>query len=372
VSVVLLEKELEWGFHQTGHNSGVIHSGLYYPPGSLKARLAVEGRADLIRFCREHDVPCRVCGKLVVATRKAELPRLAALEARARANGVEVRRLDARGLRNLEPHLAGLAGLHVPGTGVVDFGQVASTIARVLEMRGVQLCLGEDVRAISPGPAAVDIESDVGRYAARFLIACAGLQSDRVARLAGADTLARIVPFRGEYFAVQPPSDSLVRNLIYPVPDPRYPFLGVHLTRGIDDTVHAGPNARLALSREGYGRNAFDLADAAAALRYPGLWRMAARNVRTGAAEWLRVASRRAFARSVQRLVPEVRDADLVRSTPGVRAQALMPDGRLVDDFLIVGGPRSLHVLNAPSPAATAALPIGRYIARRIPDEIGS
>ncbi len=369
-SIHLLEKELEWGFHQTGHNSGVIHSGLYYAPGSLKAQLAVEGRADLIRFCREHGVPFRVCGKLVVAARPKELRRLAALEERARANGVEARRVDAAELRELEPHVAGLAGLHLPGTGVVDFGQVASTIARLLERRGVRLLPGRQVRAISASPTDVTVEAEHQAYRARLLVACAGLQADRVARLAGASPPARIVPFRGEYFEVRPPSASLVRHLIFPVPDPRYPFLGVHLTRGLDDTVHAGPTARLALSREGYRRGAFDMADASDALGYVGLWRMAARHLRSGAGELLRIASRRALARSVQRLVPDVRGADLVPSTSGVRAQALMPDGRLVDDFLIIDGPRSLHVLNAPSPAATAALPIGRYIARRIPNGV--
>ena len=364
--VTVVEKEPAWARHQTGRNSGVIHAGLYYRPGSLKARLCTAGAASMIAFAREHGVPVQVCGKLVVAVDDSEVPRLHALAERAEANGVPASLVTPQAARELEPEVACVAGLHVRSTGIVDFVGVAHALVRLLLDRGADLRLGTEVVNLRSTDGAVRIETTAGELTADALVNCAGLQSDRVAKLAGLVPQARIVPFRGEYYELRPQARHLVRGLIYPVPDPAFPFLGVHLTRGIDGGVHAGPNAVLALRREGYrwrDVNARELADT---LFFPGFWRLARKHVATGAGEITRSLSRNRFAAALARLVPAVRAADLVRAAAGVRAQAMRADGSLVDDFLFMTAPRQVHVLNAPSPAATASL----EIAKRIADEV--
>jgi (S)-2-hydroxyglutarate dehydrogenase len=365
-SVVVLEAEALLAAHQSGRNSGVIHSGLYYPPGSLKARLCAEGREALYRFCAEEGVPHRRCGKLVVAADERETARLEELERRGRANGLAgVRRVGADEIRAREPHAAGVAGLLVPETGVVDFGVVTAALARRLLAGGGEVRTGSRVRRIAPAADGLRLETAAGVARCRHLVNCAGLQADRVARSAGLRPRLRILPFRGEYFELREERRDLVRALIYPVPDPRLPFLGVHLTRRVDDRVEAGPNALLAWRREGYAGTWPSPRDAAATLLFPGFWRLARRHWRAGWREARRAGSRQAFARDLRRLVPALRAEDLGASGSGVRAQAVDRDGRLVDDFALLEAPRMTHVLNAPSPAATAALAIAVVIAER-------
>lgn len=359
--VTVLEKESAPARHQTGRNSGVIHSGIYYRPGSLKARFAVTGAAEMVKFCAEHGIPHEVTGKLIVATDRSELPRLHSLVQRGRENGIPVRELGPAQITEYEPHVRGLAAIHVGTTGIVDYGQVA---ARLAEDSGAEIVYGAEADLISRRPSAVAVRTTSGRvFRARVLVNCAGLQCDRVARLAGDDPGMRIIPFRGEYHDLARP--DLVRGLVYPVPDPAFPFLGVHLTRGIGGGVHVGPNAVPALAREGYGWGTVRPRDIATELAWPGSWRMAGRHWRYGAGEIHRSLSKRAFTEAVRRLLPAVTEADLTPAAAGVRAQAVLRDGTLVDDFLIREAPRTVHVLNAPSPAATASLPIGREIAGR-------
>ncbi|MFJ9076867.1 L-2-hydroxyglutarate oxidase [Streptomyces sp. NPDC102278] len=359
--VVVLEKEPGPARHQTGRNSGVIHSGIYYRPGSLKARFAVGGAAEMVKFCVEHGIAHEVTGKLIVATERSELPRLHALVQRGRENGIPVRELGPSQISEYEPEVRGLAAIHVATTGIVDYGRVAAQLA---ESSGAEIVYGGAVDLISRRPGGVAVRTTSGTVVrARVLVNCAGLQCDRIARLAGDDPGMRIVPFRGEYYDLARP--SLVRGLVYPVPDPAFPFLGVHLTRGIGGGVHVGPNAVPALAREGYGWGVVRPRDLADELAWPGSWRMAARHWRYGAGEIRRSLSRRAFTEAVRRLLPAVSASDLVPAPAGVRAQAVLRDGTLVDDFLIREAPRTVHVLNAPSPAATASLPIGREVARR-------
>jgi L-2-hydroxyglutarate oxidase len=362
VSVTVLEKETGLAGHQTGHNSGVIHSGLYYPPGSLKARYAVEGSRELVEFCREHGLPHEVTGKLVVATDSAELPRLHALAQRGREHGLPIRELGAAGIAEFEPKVAGIAALHVGSTGICDYPAVAAAYAK---LSGAEVRTGGAVVGIARDRAGVTVSTTLAEVRARVLVNCAGLQSDRIARLAGDEPGVRIVPFRGEYFELAPSARGLVRGLVYPVPDPAFPFLGVHLTRDLHGGVHVGPNAVPALAREGYTRRTVSGRDLADTLRWPGAWRLGANHWRAEAVELRRSLSKRAFAREVRRLLPECTDAELVPAPAGVRAQAVGRGGALVDDFVIAEGPRSVHVLNAPSPAATASLPIGREVARR-------
>ncbi|MFE2479349.1 L-2-hydroxyglutarate oxidase [Streptomyces sp. NPDC059389] len=359
--VVVLEKESGPARHQTGRNSGVIHSGIYYKPGSLKARFAVRGAAEMVKFCAEHGIDHEVTGKLIVATGRDELPRLHALVQRGRENGIPVRELGPAQISEYEPQVQGLAAIHVGTTGIVDYGQVARQLA---ESSGAEIVYGGAVDLISRRPSGIAVRTTTGLVVrARVLVNCAGLQCDRVARLAGDDPGMRIVPFRGEYYDLARP--DLVRGLVYPVPDPAFPFLGVHLTRGIGGGVHVGPNAVPALAREGYGWGVVRPRDVADELAWPGSWRMALRHWRYGAGEIHRSLSKQAFTEAVRRLLPAVSAADLAPAGSGVRAQAVLRDGTLVDDFLIKEGPRAVHVLNAPSPAATASLPIGREIARR-------
>ncbi|WP_043265015.1 L-2-hydroxyglutarate oxidase [Streptomyces sp. CT34] len=372
IRVVVLEKEPGPARHQTGRNSGVIHSGIYYPPGSLKARFALQGSAEMVKFCAEHDIAHEVTGKLIVATDRSELPRLHGLIQRGREHGLPVRELGPAQIAAYEPEVRGLAAIHVGTTGVCDFGAVARQLGRLAQEDGARIAYGEDVTTIGRRPGRVAVRTAAGTvYRARALVNCAGLHCDRIARLAGDAPGMRIVPFRGEYFTLAPERAALVRGLVYPVPDPAFPFLGVHLTRGIDGAVHIGPNAVPALAREGYDWRTVRPADLTGTLTYPGAWRIARRHWRYGAGELRRSLSRRAFTDTVRRLLPAAREEDLLPSPAGVRAQAVLPDGTLVDDFLFAETPGMIHVLNAPSPAATASLPIGREVARRVVRVVG-
>jgi L-2-hydroxyglutarate oxidase len=371
-SVLVLEAEETLAAHQTGHNSGVIHSGLYYQPGSLKARNCVAGRDEMYRFCEENGVPHENCGKVVVATSSAEVESLRALERRGRANGLTgLRWVDRDGLQEHEPHVSGVAGLLVPETGIVDFSAVAEVMAGQLRERDGEILTGAGVIAAQRQQRGFVLQTSRGAVEARHLINCAGLQCDRVARMCGLEPELRIIPFRGEYFKMVPEKEHLVRNLIYPVPDPRFPFLGVHFTRMVRGGIEAGPNAVLALKREGYGRLSFSPRDSFDIFTYGGFWRLAARFWTTGFGEMYRSFSKSAFVAALRRLIPELTVGDLRRHGAGVRAQAVGRDGALVYDFHILEGERMLHLLNAPSPAATASLCIGRSLAQRAADSFG-
>lgn len=364
--LAVAEKEPQLGAHQTGHNSGVIHSGIYYRPGSFKARLSVDGARRMVQFCAEHGIRVDRCGKVIVATRPEEVPRLEDLYARGTANGVPgLERIGPERLRELEPMAAGLRAIHSPGTSIVDFGEVARTMAALIRERGVEFALGMKVTRARRADGGLRVETNHDELRARYLINCAGLYADVVARQTGVVPDVRIIPFRGEYYLLRPERRSLVRGLIYPVPDPQFPFLGVHFTRTVRGDVEAGPNAVLAFAREGYTMRRVRPGELLGTLTYPGFWRMARRHWRTGAYEFWRSLSRRAFLSSMQRLVPSLRLEDLASGGAGVRAQAVARDGALVDDFRILEAPNAIHVLNAPSPAATASLSIGRYIAER-------
>lgn len=363
-SVLVIEAESELARHQTGHNSGVIHSGLYYKPGSAKAINCTTGRELLYRFCAEHSIPHERCGKLVVATSSAELPALAELERRGLANGlIGLRRLNPEQMRAIEPHVQGVAALHVQETGIVDYKAVAAAFARRVTEAGGQVRTSTKFLGCRREPGGLVVETTAGLLRAKRLINCAGLYADRVARLCGVEPGVQIVPFRGEYYELRPRAAHLCRHLIYPVPDPRLPFLGVHFTRMIGGGVECGPNAVLAFRREGYrlsdvsGRDLMELA------RYAGFWRMARRFWRTGLGELYRSFSRRAFWHALRRLIPALSFHDIVPAGAGVRAQAVTPDGKLADDFVIRRSERMIHVLNAPSPAATASIAIGQSIA---------
>ncbi|MCK6627548.1 MAG: L-2-hydroxyglutarate oxidase [Anaerolineae bacterium] len=365
LGLIVLEAEDRLATHQTGHNSGVIHSGLYYKPGSLKARNCVAGREALYRFCQEHQIAHDRCGKIVVATQPEELPRLNNLEERGRANGLKgLRRLGPEEIKAYEPHVTGLAGLLVPETGIVDYRQVAETYARLVRQAGGTIQTQARFLACHSQPNELRLETTQGEIRCRYLINCGGLQSDRVARLCGVEPGLRIVPFRGEYYELVPERQFLVKNLIYPVPDPQFPFLGVHFTRMIHGGVEAGPNAVLAFKREGYDRSSFSLADTWDIATYNGFWRLASRHWRMSLGEFHRSYSKRAFVKALQRLLPDLTIDDVHPAGAGVRAQALEPSGALVDDFRIVEAKRMIHVLNAPSPAATASLSIGQTIAQ--------
>ena len=368
VRVVVLEKEDDFARHQTGRNSGVIHSGIYYKPGSFKARFARAGSHSMVEFCREHGIPHEVCGKVIVATQESEWPLLEKLLQRGLDNQLPVTRLSPEQVREIEPHVHCLAGLRVPTTGIVDYRQVCAKYAELVRQQGSTLMTGTKVTAIREVNGAHHIETTKGEFTARFLINCAGLHSDRVAKLAGVRPEARIVPFRGEYYELVPEKRHLVRTLIYPVPNPDFPFLGVHFTKMIDGSVHAGPNAVLAFKREGYYKTSFNLRDFVETMTYGGFWKLARKNLDEGLMEMRRSLSKAAFVKSLQRLVPEIQPGDIIPAHAGVRAQALLPDGALVDDFLILQGRNACHVCNAPSPAATASLEIGRSVVEQIPE----
>jgi L-2-hydroxyglutarate oxidase len=367
MSIVVLEKEQGVARHQTGHNSGVVHSGIYYRPGTLRARLCVEGVRLLREFCQEHGLAYERCGKVVVATRPEEIPRLEALFERGVQNGVPgLELIGPERLREIEPHAAGLRAIWSPNTAIVDYGKIAGKYAELLAERGTRFEFGARVTGIRETAGMLRIATGAGEIRSRYLVNCAGLYADDIARLAGHRPEVQIVPFRGEYYKLRPERRELVRGTIYPVPDPNFPFLGVHLTSTVDGEVEAGPNAVFAFAREGYGWGRINPRELTQALRFPGVWRLARRHWRVAAFEYYRSLSKHAFVESLQRLVPELRHDDVSRDGAGVRAQALNPDGSLVDEFVIIGSERALHVLNAPSPAATASLAIGRHLAGQL------
>ena len=364
--VMVVEKEDSWAAHQTGRNSGVIHSGIYYKPGSLKARMAREGNGSMVAFCRAYGVAHRICGKVIVATRPDQLVQLEKLRQRGIENGLRVESLTAQQVREIEPYVQCEAGVLVPSTGIVDYRAVCEILAHLVQKGGGELRLGTKVLSARERADGMAVETNQGVFETRLMVNCAGLHSDRVARASGTNPGARIVPFRGEYYELRDHRRDLVKSLIYPVPNPDFPFLGVHFTRMIDGSVHAGPNAVLSFKREGYRKTDINLRDLAEVVLFPGFWRMATRNLAEGLKEMRRSFSKAQFVRSLQELIPAVQSEDLAPSEAGVRAQALLPNGSLVDDFFIIDAPRAVHVCNAPSPAATASLEIGKAIAERV------
>ncbi len=365
LSLLILESEERLAYHQSGHNSGVIHSGIYYKPGSLKAKLCTEGREALYDFCREHDIPHERCGKVIVATSEDQLDYLDTLMERGRDNGMtDIERLDAEGVREREPHSAGIAGLYVPYTGIVDYIKIVEKYAEIIRGKSANIILNARVAAISRGNGSITLSTLKGDFQASHIINCAGLNTDRVARMAGLKPKLQIIPFRGEYYTIKPEKRELVKNLIYPVPDPRFPFLGVHFTRRIDGQVEAGPNAVLALGRKAYKKTSFSFLEMANMAAYSGFWKMAKKYWKTGLDEYFRSWSKPAFVKELRKLLPDLKEDDIVEGGSGIRAQALEPDGSLVDDFRIVESEDMIHVLNAPSPAATASITIGEYIAK--------
>ena len=362
--VVILDKETKIATHQTGHNSGVIHSGIYYKPGSLKARLCTEGARLMKVFCSEHGIHWELCGKLIVATDESELGRLTNIHERGQANGLQgLRVLEGDEVKAYEPNCRAVRALLVPETGIVDYVQVADKMAELLKRRSVEIMTGAGVTAIRRAGQSLILDTARGPVESRFLVNCAGLYSDHVARLMGIRPEVRIIPFRGEYYMLRPDRRSLVKNLIYPVPDPEFPFLGVHFTRTVHGDVEAGPNAVLAFAREGYTLGTVKPGETLGLLGYAGFWHMARRYWKMGSYELYRSASKAAFVRSLQKLVPAIQIGDIQRGGAGVRAQAVSPNGSLVDDFRISVAEGAVHVVNAPSPAATASLAIGRHIA---------
>ncbi len=369
-SILILEKENQWAAHQTGNNSGVIHSGIYYKPGSFKAKFSRDGCRSMVEFCQEHNIDHEVCGKVIVATDQSEIPRLENLYQRGLENNIEVKRITPEEVKEFEPHVNSVGGIYVASTGIVNYKQVCLKYAQIITERGGDLRLNTKVQKISNRENFLVLETNNGTFETRFIVNCAGLYSDRVAKLGNVKPKAKIVPFRGEYYELTPEKRYLVKGLIYPVPNPDFPFLGVHFTSMIDGSVHAGPNAVLSLKREGYNKSDFDLRDFAEVMTYPGFWKLAAKHADEGIKEIIRSFSKAAFVRSLQKLIPEVQTEDVIPTHAGVRAQALMEDGKLVDDFLIVRGQNSIHVCNAPSPAATSSLEIGKAVVARIREQL--
>jgi L-2-hydroxyglutarate oxidase LhgO len=366
-SLLLLEKEGGLGRHQTGHNSGVLHAGLYYKPGSLKAKMAVEGLRQMVDFCQKHKVPYEQCGKIVVATEPEELPRLEKLLERGTANGLQgLRRLGPEQIREIEPHAAGLAAIHVPEEGIVDYGAVVEAMAGEIRRLGGEIRTSARVERLEGAGDKWKIKASGSEFEAKQVVACGGLHSDRLVSNSGMKPSSKIMPFRGEYYMIRKERQCLVRNLIYPVPDPQFPFLGVHFTRMMAGGVEAGPNAVLALAREGYTWGNINIRDMAESLSFPGLWKFMMKFPSICSYEIWRSINRKEFCRSLQKLVPEIQEDDLEPGSAGVRAQAMSADGTLVEDFSFVEGPGILHVVNAPSPAATASLAIGQEITRRL------
>jgi len=363
LSVLLIETEKELASHQTGNNSGVIHSGLYYKPGSLKAKNCTEGRELLYRFCEQHNIPHDRCGKIVVATNDSELNTLNELFKRGIANGLAgIKKLSADEIKNYEPHSTGIAGIFVPQTGIVDYSKVTNAYAKLFLDNGGYLETNCEFLILKNSNGELIVSTTKGEFKTKVLVNCGGLYCDRIAKLCGVNPGLQIVPFRGEYYKLKNEKEYLVKNLIYPVPDPRFPFLGVHFTRMIKGGVEAGPNAVLAFKREGYTKKDFSINDVSQMFFYPGFWKMASKYYRMGFGEFYRSFSKKAFVRALQKLIPEIQVQDIETGGAGVRAQALEPDGKLVDDFRIVEAKRMVHVLNAPSPAATASLSIGKTI----------
>jgi (S)-2-hydroxyglutarate dehydrogenase len=366
--LVVIEKEDRWAKHQTGNNSGVIHSGIYYKPGSLKAKFATEGNRQLVEFCEKNDVNYERCGKLIVATKQSELPLLENLYQRGIANGLDISIVDDEQIKQQEPYVKGIKAIKVPQAGIVDYKQVCETMVLLLKEQGAELYLNTEVKKVLEHDHNVEIITTQNTFTASYVVNCAGLHSDRVTKMTGVEADLQIVPFRGEYYELKPEKIHLVKNLIYPVPNPDFPFLGVHFTRMVQGGVEAGPNAVLSLKREGYKKADIDLKDISEVMKYKGFWKLAAKYWKEGAKEMWRSYSKKAFVKSLQELIPSIQEDDLVPASAGVRAQALQSDGTLVDDFFITSGKRSIHVCNAPSPAATACLPIGKEIADRVPE----
>jgi L-2-hydroxyglutarate oxidase LhgO len=371
--LLVVEKEHELAAHQTGHNSGVIHSGLYYKPGSLKARLCVTGAARLVEFCRENDVPFDLCGKVVVATDKSELPALEELFRRGVENGVpDLRKLTREEIREFEPFAEGIAGIRVPGTGITDFVAVSQKYAEHIRAAGGEIRTGAAVQGFRRIDQSTIVQTRAGDFSAKLVINCGGLYADRIARLAGAHVEIQSVPFRGEYYDLKPDKKHMVRGLIYPVPDPRFPFLGVHFTKRIYGGADAGPNAVLAFAREGYKKTSFDLDEAMEIVRYPGFWKMSRKYWKAGLGEYYRSLSKAAFVLALQKLMPQLVSSDLTPGHTGVRTQALRPDGTMMDDFYFIFGEGIVHIVNVPSPAATASLEVAREIVDRIFSSTGA
>ena len=370
--VVILEKESSVSMHQTGNNSGVIHSGIYYKPGSFKARFAKQGSESMVAFCKEHDIEYDICGKVIVATDQHELPLLDNLYNRGLENGLAIEKLTSAQLKEIEPHVAGIAAIRVPQAGIVNYRQVSEKMRELIEARGGEIRCHEEVKSIDEQQQEVVIETNKETYKANVLINCAGLQSDRIAKMAGYHADLKIVPFRGEYYKLKESSKGLVKHLIYPVPNPDFPFLGVHYTRMIGGEVEAGPNAVLSFKREGYKKTDINLFDLAETLTYKGFWKLASKNMKEGMNEMARSYSKALFVKSLQKLIPEITADDLEPGGAGVRAQALKSDGSMVDDFYFIPGKRSIHVLNAPSPAATASIEIGKEIVSKFREKFAS
>jgi (S)-2-hydroxyglutarate dehydrogenase len=364
--VTLLEKEPDLAVHQTGRNSGVLHTGIYYRPASLRATNCRTGKLAMEQFCASEGIPFEICGKVIVATGEEELPALQRIFERGQANGVKCEMIERSRLAELEPHAAGIRAIHVPEAGIVDYPAVCRRLAEKIEQAGGKIIFRARVTGMQHQNGCVVVESEAGEFQAQFVVTCAGLHSDRVAKLSGQHVESKIIPFRGEYFELKPEAQHLCKNLIYPVPDPSFPFLGVHFTRLIHGGIECGPNAVLAFAREGYRKRDISPGDLAETLTYPGFLRLAAKYWRTGMGEMWRSFSKRAFVRALQRLVPEIREENLVSAPSGVRAQAIARDGSMIDDFLILETERVVNVCNAPSPAATAALNIGRLIVDRL------
>ena len=368
--IALLEKEASWAAHQTGHNSGVIHSGIYYKPGSFKAKLCRDGNRSMVAFCEEHNINYKICGKVIVATEPHELPLLENLYQRGLANEIEITKVNKEQVKEIEPHVHCLAGIRVKSTGIVDYKQVCQKYAEIAQERGVELHNNTCVNGIKSSPAGHVLETNNGEYHTSFLINCGGLYSDRLTQLAKEKPPAKIVPFRGEYYELTPEKRHLVNGAIYPVPNPNFPFLGVHFHPVIDGRVQAGPNAVLGFKREAYNKFDFDLKDFMDTMTYPGFWKLAAKYPIEGLQEMIRSYSKFIFVRSLQRLIPEVQGKDIVPTPAGVRAQALKSDGSMVDDFLILNRDQAMHVCNAPSPAATSSIEIGKQIVSQIPNTV--
>ena len=369
-SIVILEAEKNLAAHQTGNNSGVVHSGLYYKPGSLKAENCVTGREMMYKFCEENNIRHERCGKLVVASDETEIPSLNELERRGRANGLTgIKRLTKNEIKNYEPHVAGIEGLFVPETGIVDYIQVTETYAKKIKEKGGEIRTGTKFNSLLQKSGELIIFTNNEEIKAKFLVNCGGLQSDRIARICGVEPGLQIVPFRGEYYKIKKDKEFLVKNLIYPVPDPKFPFLGVHFTRMVNGGIEAGPNAVLAFKREGYSHKDISLKDISEMFGYGGFWKMASKHYKMGFYEFKRSFSKSAFVKALQKLIPEIQYDDVYPEGAGVRAQALEPDGKLSDDFKIVEAERMIHVLNAPSPAATASLSVGKTIAKMIKEK---
>ncbi|MED3691881.1 L-2-hydroxyglutarate oxidase [Peribacillus butanolivorans] len=367
--VVVIEKESVVADHQTGHNSGVIHSGIYYKPGSFKARFARQGSKSMTEFCQTHGIEHDICGKVIVATKQDELPILNDLYTRGLQNELAIKKISVDELKEIEPHVNGLSAIRVPQAGIVNYRQVSEKIADIIKEYGGEIKLNTKVEKINEESDSVTIETNNGTLKARMVINCAGLHSDRIAAAAGYKTDMKIVPFRGEYFKLIPEKRYLVNHLIYPVPNPKFPFLGVHFTRMISGEVDAGPNAVLSFKREGYKKTDFNAKDLTEVLSYKGFWKLASKFMKEGMDEYVRSFSKKQFTKSLQELIPEIQEDDLIPAPAGVRAQALQDDGNMVDDFHIIMGKRTVHVCNAPSPAATASIEIGKEVVNRIPEQ---